>query len=328
MRISGVLTLTLAAIATVAHAGDKSPPPISLAQPSSNPAYPKSYDFTSDINGESYRVLVYVPRGPVPEAGFPTLYVLDGGNLFGTFANAVSNQGSVGEAERAVVIGIEGADGKNGADRTYDFTPFDLTPDEKKIMVDLGDNPRFGGYEMFFRVIQDEIKPRVARLAEVDSERDMLFGWSLGGQFVVHTMLVHPEAYSTYIALSPSLYRSDKAVFREIPQFKRTVAATGRRLSLWIGAGSLEQERSPGMTKWPVDQDAFTKELTYANIVGNLLDFSAQVRPFFRERCLRFASHIFDSDTHNTVPWSAINPVLRFALPGGQDAQVYASSGC
>ncbi len=217
----------------------------------------QGYNFVSHINGESYRISLYVPKGDPPKAGFPTLYVLDGGNLFGTFANAVATEGNNQEVEPAIVVGIDSGSGDNAAVRSFDFTPSDLTEYEKKVIVDLGPNPKLGGYEKFLRVIREEIKPKIATLFDVDPHRDMIFGWSLGGQFVVHTMLTHPEAFSTYIAISSSLWYSDKAIFNEIPAFEQKISSTNQRLSFWIGAGSLEQERSPGMMRWPLDQNKF-----------------------------------------------------------------------
>ncbi len=58
-----------------------------------------SFDFLSRINGESYEVTVYVPEGKGPPAGYPTLYLLDGEKVFGTFVNAISNEGFMNETE-------------------------------------------------------------------------------------------------------------------------------------------------------------------------------------------------------------------------------------
>jgi predicted alpha/beta superfamily hydrolase len=283
----------------------------------------QSFDFVSQINGESYEVSVYVPEGKAPPAGYPTLYLLDGEKVFGTFVNAISNEGFVHETEPAVVVGISGGPGETSAKRSFDFTPADLTDDEKKIVVDSGRNSRFGGYENFLRVIQEEIKPRVRDLATADRHRDILFGWSLGGQFVVHTMLTHPETFSSYAALSPSLWWANKRVFAEITDFEKKITASGQRVKLWLGVGSLEHEVSPGSSHLPMDQEKLAEELIYDKMVGNMLDFTAEVRPFCEKHDLPFSSRVFDGETHNTVPWAAVNPILRFALPGDQVKQSF-----
>jgi predicted alpha/beta superfamily hydrolase len=277
----------------------------------------RSFDFVSKSSGESYRVKVYVPQGAAPTDGFPALYVLDGSELFSTFAAAVRNEGTAKERAQAVVVGIESGPGDNSADRTFDFTPSDLSSFEKKVVVDLGPNPRFGGYEKFIQTIQNEIKPKVREIVAVDPSHETLLGWSLGGQVSVHTMLVHPGYFTCYVALSPSLWRGDRAVFREIPAFEKGVIAGGKRVSLFVGVGALEEQVSSGMAQWPVDQTKLAEEIKYDRMVGNVRDFTAEVQPFFDKQGMAFESKIFDGETHNSVPWSAVNPILTFVLPVG-----------
>jgi hypothetical protein len=54
--------------------------------------------------------------------------------------------------------------------------------------------------------------------------------------------------------------------------------------------------------------------VTYAKMVGNLEHLSATLQPFFEQRTLPFASKVFDGETHNSVPWTAVNSVLSFTL--------------
>lgn len=275
----------------------------------------RQFDFTSRINGESYRVKVYVPDGKAPAEGFPVLYILDGNVLFGSFQSAVRTESQAGDIEPTVVVGIESGDGAHGADRTFDFTYLDLTEREKSIVVDLGSNPRYGGYERFLEVIQQEIRPAVSKAANVDQRRSAILGWSLGGLFVVHTMMVHPDAFGTYIALSPALWRTDRAVFKELPGFGHRVDAQHLQVRLFVGVGSLEGQMSPGMKTWPVDQAKFAKEIAYGNMVGNARDFSGEVGSYLHAHGMPFQFKEFEGDTHNSEPWSATNPVLHFAFP-------------
>lgn len=315
MKLIALATACALILPLVAKAAESSVPPVTQAAAIHSA---RSFDFISRINGASYEVSIYVPKAPVPAHGFPTLYLLDGSNVFGTFVNAMSNEGFVHEVEPAVVVGISSGPGERAANRTYDFTPRQLSEEERNVIVDLGAHPLSGGYDDFFRVIQEEIKPRVASLASLDRRRDILFGWSLGGQVVVHTMLTHPETFAAYAALSPSLWYANRSVFSEIAGFEAKIAASGQPVALWLGVGSLEQEVSPGFALLPLDQDKMAKELTYVRMVGNMLDLTAALRPFFNQHALAISSHVFDGETHNTVPWAAVNPILRFVLPMGQ----------
>ncbi|WP_397404871.1 hypothetical protein [Phenylobacterium sp.] len=48
-------------------------------------------DFTSAVNGKTYRITIAKPYAFPPKGGYPVVYVLDGGAYFGTFARLVDN---------------------------------------------------------------------------------------------------------------------------------------------------------------------------------------------------------------------------------------------
>lgn len=281
----------------------------------------QEFDFTSKLNHEGYRVKVFIPSGKPPSQGFPALYLLDGNVLFGTFAGAMRNESQAGEIEPAVIIGIESASGVNGADRTYDFTAWDLSPREKEIVVDLGSNPKFGGYDGFYQTIEEEVKPRVEQLVRLDEKRSSIFGWSLGGLFVVHTMLVHPNAFDGYAALSPALWRGDKKAFSEVSGFEAAVAKQNLCPRLFVGVGGLEDELSTGMLSWHVDQQKLAAEIKYGQMVQNAEQFAHLLEPFFRGRKLEWSFELFRGETHNSVPWTAVNPVLDFLFAPRETGQ-------
>ncbi|MGY3230370.1 putative alpha/beta superfamily hydrolase [Luteibacter sp. HA06] len=307
-----VLVLALAAcVAAPVHPGDVAARPVDA--PEATVERTTSSELVSKINGEAYRIKVFLPAAKAPDAGFPVVYVLDGNILFGTFAGAVRNESQARDIKPAIVVGIESGEGKLSAGRTYDFTYADLTDYEKSIIVDLGDHPRFGGYEKFRRVIEEEVKPMVEKMARVDRTRQAIFGWSLGGQFVIHTMLKFPESFSAYVAVSPALWRSNRSVFGELEGLQRG-ATEGNLPFLFIGVGGEEGEYTSALSKWPVDQTKFAAEVKYARMVENVRDFASDVSPYFKKTPQRLQMRIFEGDTHNTVPWSALNPVLRFLL--------------
>jgi predicted alpha/beta superfamily hydrolase len=284
-------------------------PPVTV--PASVPLA-RSFDVAAKESGEAYRVKVFVPDGPAPVNGFPVVYVLDGNVLFGTFAGAARNEAQAGDIERAVVVGIENGEGNPGADRTFDFTDMDLTDHEKAIAVDLGPNPRFGGAEAFLRVIETEIKPRVAALVAIDPARQSLVGWSLGGLFVVRAMINHPGMFQNYVAISPSLWRSGRATLAQFPALARQLSTRSNPPRFFVAVGGREEELTPGMRQWKVDQTALAAEVRYAHMVGNARDLAGMAAPAFAARKGAFEFHVFEGETHNTVPWAAVNPVLRF----------------
>lgn len=272
----------------------------------------RSFDVLAKGSGEAYRVKVFIPDGAVPQGGFPVVYILDGNVLFGTFAGAARNEAQAGDIERAVVVGIESGEGGKGADRTFDFTDMDLTDHEKSIAVDLGSNPRFGGADSFLEVIEHEIKPRVAQMVSVNHARESLVGWSLGGLFVVRAMMNHPGLFENFVAISPSLWRNNRATLGDFPAFAAQLPKLKRPPRFFLAVGGLEGQLSPGMRLWKVDQKALAAEISYVRMVDNASDLARVAAPAFAGHAGSFEFHLFDGETHNTVPWSAVNPVLRF----------------
>lgn len=283
------------------------------ALPNATLASTREFAFESAINHEAYRVQVFIPRAAPQPQGFPVLYVLDGNALFGSFANAVRNRSQVGELVPAVVVGISSGDGPRGADRTLDFTTVDMTAQEKALIRELGPDAPFGGAEAFRNVILGEIAPRVAQIVPVDPHRRILFGWSLGGLFVVHTMLAHPDDFATYLALSPSIWRGNGATEREIPGFEGALAASHARVRLFVGAGGHEQDPA-SRPVGNVTQDEWARELTYAHTVDRVRALGERLAPTLGAHRGDLEIRVFDQDTHNSVPWTALNPMLDFAL--------------
>jgi len=268
--------------------------------------------FTSAITGEAYDVRVYVPFAPPPPGGFPVVYVLDGGALFGSFAEAAHTRANAGELDHAIIVGIEGADGPKGASRFYDYSSSDFSAEEKTFVIDADVDARHGGAELFFRTLEQEIKPKVGALARVDRTRTTLFGWSLGGQFVLHTLFRHPGAYQTFEALSPSIWWNDNAILRDVPGLFETLSEGCLKPRIFIGAGGREQDVQIDMG----DRDfaLLKREMQHARMVDNARDLAADLAARDTDHRLVLASRIFEDQTHNSVPWAALNTVLDFAI--------------
>src|ERR1700719_4642547 len=76
-----------------------------------------------------------------------------------------------------------------------------------------------GGGDDFVHVLLEEIKPLVESHYQVDPERQIIYGKSLGGLLVLHLLFVHPEAFQTYIAASPSIWWDNRSVLSDENSF-------------------------------------------------------------------------------------------------------------
>lgn len=197
-------------------------------------------EFYSEAMDHSYELRLSIPSGAAPSAGFPVYYVLDG-NYYFQFARDVvvlqSRNALKTSVQQAIVVGI----GQTGSDegarsrRFYDFTPHAETyryPERLK-GKDLGPH---GGAEKFLSFLQDELQPWIAAQYDIDLQKQMLYGHSLSGLFVLFAYLNKPQLFSHYVAVSPSIWWNDYALCGigcEQPALQ-----SGKRL--FIGAGSEE----------------------------------------------------------------------------------------
>lgn len=209
----------------------------------------------------------------------------------------------------AVVVGI------SGGDRTLDFSPTALSARETTIIADLAKGSRYGGAEQFYRVIAEEVRPKVESIVAADRTRSTLVGWSLGGQFVLRTLFEHPDAFQRYAAISPSIWWNDRVVLRYLPDFLEAVANADAMPSVFIGVDSLEEAAPTGSLPRTVSRRALAAEIRYARMVGNARDLVARLNVQRGTRKPSVAFRLFKNETHNSVPWAAVNPVLNFAVP-------------
>lgn len=191
-----------------------------------------------------------------PQAGFVAtepgpvrvLYVLDANLFFGTVVEMTRLMHKLyGELPPLLVVGVAypTEDGLlQGALRTRDFTPsedagmaamassFPQSPEAARI------RPTMGGAEAFRRFLEEEAKPFVDERFDVQHDGQILFGSSLGGLFVLHTLWTTPDAFDTYLAVSPALWWNDDEAFRTV---ESRVTALDRRPGVFIAVGELEE---------------------------------------------------------------------------------------
>ena len=159
----------------------------------------KYHELKSTTLGRSLHIFVDLPENYL-ESGqsYPAVYLLDGGNTF-PLMSAYHHYLRFGdEAPAVILVGISyGADTfKEGNWRSTDYT----APSEERDF--------WGGAAVFQTVIQDEILPLIESAYRSDAQRRIIFGHSLGGQFVLFNALTKPELFFGHIASNPALHRN------------------------------------------------------------------------------------------------------------------------
>lgn len=195
--------------------------------PSTRPAEPRAVsaaipmtrqlDFVSKVNGRSYRIQVALPFAKAPAAGFPVIYVIDGDGYFGTWAFAARMRAMSDELEPAVVVGIGYPEAETDMMLAMQRRMSELVPsvDAEAVRTLSGSGtgtPLQAGADDLLRILREEVPPLVAGIVPIDRGRQTLFGHSLGGLFALHVLFSHPDAFQTYLVLSPSIWWDDRKV--------------------------------------------------------------------------------------------------------------------
>jgi predicted alpha/beta superfamily hydrolase len=254
-------------------------------------------------NGGVYRVMVAVPDGAPPQAGFPVLYHLDGNAVFASMVEALRIQSARSAATGVVpgvVVGIGyPVDGPfDRARRTLDYTP-PADPAELGERPEGGEWSPTGGADAFLNFLETQVKPLVASLAPIDPGRQALFGHSLGGLLALHALFTRPSAFARIVAVSPSLWWNGRAMIHDIGARLATLPAVRPRVMIAVG----EEEEPPELPGESADA---------ARRRSHRLVTNARV---LAERLPAEVFRILPGENHGSAVHAALGPALRFALP-------------
>lgn len=179
----------------------------------------------SSSAGLVYRIFTSVPTSQPPLGGFPVLYVLDG-NAWFDLTGAIARL----NLPDAIVVGVGYPTGAllDFARRSDDLVPFPAAN---------GNPPQA---DRFFSFLTQELMPHVAAKYPVGQRQRTLIGHSLGGLFTLYALFTKPVSFSTYVALSPSIWRSDRRILAAEEAFYAH-SPTGIRPRVFVSAGEYEQ---------------------------------------------------------------------------------------
>ena len=270
-------------------------------------AFPNSevFEMTS-AEGLEYRIFLSKPVGASPEGGFPVLYVLDG-NAYFPLATSLVRQQLRGPGS-AIVVGIGyPTDGAfDMARRTLDLT---TKASPEKLPPSRGGRgwSKSGGADAFLQFIQKELKPEIAKRCQVHASNQAIIGHSFGGLFVMHSLFTQPDAFQTYLALSPSGWWNDFALLQEEKQFANRVESLKVPVRLMIAVGELELNDGEGPAA-ALAPTAAKREF------GTTVDFAKRLEGLQSER-FQVRYRVLEGENHGTVIAPAMIDALRFAFP-------------
>jgi uncharacterized protein len=257
--------------------------------------------------GKEYRIFTAIPTEQAPPQGWPVVYVLDGNAWFALMtqqSRLMARRPDKGGVIPAVIVGI-GYPGNrpfHTERRTWDFTP--EAPVRAPVPAP-GGRPwsPTGGADEFMRFVQSELKPAIESEFKIDRGRQVLFGHSLGGLFVLHALFAHPQSFQHFVSASPSVWWNDRYILEEARSFAANVDKQGTDRSLLIAFGA---EELPEM-------------------VADPKTLYEQIQPL-TARGLRLQMKEIAEEEHVSVAIVAFNRLMRFALATTPEDRAYYSA--
>lgn len=217
----------------------------------------------STVMNEERTLNIYLPPGynEQDSVRYPVIYLLDGSvdEDFIHMAGLVYFLGFpwLNLCPPSIVVGIANVDRK----RDYTF-PTTVEKDKK-------DFPTTGGSAAFIRYLGEEVIPYIQSRYKTNST-STLIGQSFGGLLATEILFTHPDWFSKYLIVSPSLWWDNQSLLN-----RRVTLATQPDVRIAVGKEGRVMER---------DAKALYRKL----------------RPFYADkRRLRF--HFFKKENHGSI---------------------------
>lgn len=185
----------------------------------------KSETFTleSRVLLETRRINVFIPPGHDDSAAapLPVLYMPDGGTAedFPHVAETVQTLVAAGRMPPVLLVGIE------NTERRRDLTGPTEVASDKEIA------PRVGGSAAFRQFIRTELMPYIKTNYRTTNDTGIV-GESLAGLFIVETLLLEPELFDRYVAISPSVWWNNEELVRNAGARIKAMPASQKKIFL------------------------------------------------------------------------------------------------
>lgn len=272
---------------------------------------------TASATGQRVRLLVWLPPGEPPAAGYPVLYVLDGGQNFGLFtdlADWIAARARRAGLDPAMIVAIGYPRGEYTLDRRiHDLTP---PPLPGYAMPDRPNGlpwPPLGGGDAFLDMIEADIKPLIRQRYPADPGRETLYGHSFGGLMALHALLSRPGAYDAYVASSPSIWFNGGQAFDTARRFLDG-PGTSAPVPLLMVVGGAEQSSTVWDDLQP-DREAYAAWKAENRMVDNARDLAAMIEADAGGHiALTFA--VLPGEDHGSVRAISANRAIVFAIDG------------
>jgi predicted alpha/beta superfamily hydrolase len=165
---------------------------------------------------------------------FMTVYILDADYNFPLLTAYSKYLKLAGELPEIILVGIayETDDWQKGNTRGTDYT------------APATGREHYGGADKFQEMLNDELFPLIEKTYPSDKNKRIIFGQSLGGQFVLYNAMFYPDNFYGHIASNPAIHRNHE-------YFIQTFKKTKKHVKLFISRARNDEKRFiDPLNKW------------------------------------------------------------------------------
>jgi predicted alpha/beta superfamily hydrolase len=182
----------------------------------------------SRVLNQDRQIYINVPKRDSADINktLPVLYLLDGENHFHILSAYIEYLSHWQVIPPMIVVGIVSVDRVKDLTPTNSLINFDGEVDSKY--------KTSGGNEQFFNFIQQELMPYIETNYKT-SPFKVFAGHSFGGLTAINCMLMRPDMFDAYIAISPSLWFGNKYVLRLAEQKLPDLPMRGKKIFYSVG---------------------------------------------------------------------------------------------
>ena len=137
---------------------------------------------------------------------YPVVYLLDAKINFHSYTGLqkmLSRGRRGGMIPKMIVVAIV------NTNRTRDLTPVKATSLPKKFQKNKAMLEESGGGEEFLKFLVNELRPEIEKNYRTSSETSFI-GHSFGALTVLYTLMEHPDYFTNYLAIDPSIWWADE----------------------------------------------------------------------------------------------------------------------
>lgn len=243
----------------------------------------------SQVLQEQRKIWIYLPSSfnSRPDSRYPVLYLLDGEAYFYSLSGIVKQLSSFGSTScpESVIVAIP------NIDRSRDLMPFDP----------IDEAPDSSGIEMFTNFLEKELIPFIDNKYPTLQHRTLI-GHSLGGAFVINTLINHKKLFTNYMAIDPGLKVHDNRFFNYAVKKLEQTNYEGKSLFLTVANTA------------PEDMDTLKalKDTTWVtSTIRTNLSFARTIDQFTQNK-LDYQWKYYPDESHLSVPTISEYDGLRY----------------